>query len=533
MALRLFEPERLIGHPPLHLFAAATIPTVALATANQQIGVRATDVVAMLLIDIAVALVAWIAAATLTRSPARRGVLALIGVAFCLWFGPFLQAAGSVAPALRENAGHGLVPAWVGLATLLVVALQRTSRELAGVGRYLTAFTGLFLAISLASLGLAEVRPRPLPEDLPLPADAPVGDAAFDPDVYVLILDKYSGPRSLERGYDYDLEPFLDELRSRGFFVPTRSRVNYAHTHLSLASMLNWTHLRRLAAEIGADSRDRSRTIALIESNRLVRYLKRRSYEFVFFPSAYAVTAENRLADRQLPRPYQASLNFLEAWFLQTPFPALYGWACTILSCTAGPENRFPFPPETAETMEWKFRRLAQLASEPGPKLVFAHLLIPHEPYIFRADCSHRPPLWPRRDTGAAEALVRDAYAAQIACLNRMLLELVDALLENPDRRPVIVLQSDHGHGRMTLDAVHNATVPLERLDPERIAERLEPFAAYRLPTGAHPAFYDSITPVNVFPIVLNSVFGERIPLVEDATYWSEPQRPYDFTRIR
>ena len=32
------------------------------------------------------------------------------------------------------------------------------------------------------------------------------------------------------------------------------------------------------------------------------------------------------------------------------------------------------------------FRQLHRLATAPGPKFVFAHVLLPHDPYVFRAD---------------------------------------------------------------------------------------------------------------------------------------------------
>ena len=34
------------------------------------------------------------------------------------------------------------------------------------------------------------------------------------------------------------------------------------------------------------------------------------------------------------------------------------------------------------------FRQLRRVATAPGPKFVFAHILLPHDPYVFKADGS-------------------------------------------------------------------------------------------------------------------------------------------------
>ena len=43
---------------------------------------------------------------------------------------------------------------------------------------------------------------------------------------------------------------------------------------------------------------------------------------------------------------------------------------------------------------------------------------------------------------------------------------------------------------------------------------------------------YDSISPVNVFRVVLNHTFDARLPLLPDRHYRSRPGRPYDFVDV-
>ena len=46
--------------------------------------------------------------------------------------------------------------------------------------------------------------------------------------------------------------------------------------------------------------------------------------------------------------------------------------------------------------MDWKFERMSELAGESElPTFVLAHLSLPHEPFLYHADCSHRDLYWP------------------------------------------------------------------------------------------------------------------------------------------
>ena len=73
----------------------------------------------------------------------------------------------------------------------------------------------------------------------------------------------------------------------------------------------------------------------------------------------------------------------------------------------------------------FQLRQVQRLASAPGPKFVFAHILLPHDPYVFRAD-----------GTRYTEEEVRDMdeaglYAGRLRFLNRRIKELVETLTTN------------------------------------------------------------------------------------------------------
>jgi hypothetical protein len=159
---------------------------------------------------------------------------------------------------------------------------------------------------------------------------------------------------------------------------------------------------------------------------------------------------------------------------------------------------------------------------------VFAHLTVPHEPYIFNADCTVHPPIWPSYSVVQDERPEKQAYLAQIACLNRRLKWIVEQLLSVSPSPPIILLQADHGHGRMPLHIpeVHDVT-------RDRIAERADIFAAYHLPGADTRIIYDSISPVNVFRVLFRQYFQADMSPLPDVTYWSPGTEPFRFTRVR
>lgn len=512
--------------PPLYSFLLAVYPIIQLGADNAEWLVSWKDLgisVGMSLI------VAGLGLMLVTKFfHHRRGEAILLWVVFWLWYGPFVQLlirlTGMSAPALYTFA----FPLWI-LIIGSTGAIIRHRDWMRDGKSYLNLFSVFLLLFPILTLWREASARLPHSDSAALPSQRVVEPLESLPDIYFLILDGYGGTRSLAQAWNYDNRPFEDSLRQRGFVIPDRSRANYVHTHLSMASMLNWTHLLNVE-KVAGDGGDRSYTYDMIEANRAARFLQSIGYEFVFFPTTFSATVRNRLADRQIPEPPLRESNLHLVWFWQTPAAALIRPLCWAVECQP---KRFPYPPETAREFEAKFKRLGGLAKEPGPKFVLAHLLLPHPPFVFRADCSHQDPVWPISGDPYTEFGEQRGYLDQIDCLNRMLLPLIDRILEQSDPAPVIILQADHGSGRIYLDPMTGETIPLEKLDQVQIDDRTQVFAAYHLPQGGGALVYDSITPVNVLPLVFNHYLGTDIRYLEDATYWSEYRRSYIFTRIQ
>jgi hypothetical protein len=148
--------------------------------------------------------------------------------------------------------------------------------------------------------------------------------------------------------------------------------------------------------------------------------------------------------------------------------------------------------------------QLKALPAKPGPKFVFAHLVIPHPPYVFG----------PNGEFTDYDKDYVPGYRDQVIYLNKRLLELLPEMIAESPTPPVIILQGDHGSigsGPNTRSTIFNA---------------------YFLPDGDTQLLTDSISPINTFRVIFNTYFGGNYPLLEDTSYYSIYSAPFDFTVI-
>jgi hypothetical protein len=510
---------------PLYPFFAAIYFVMHLAAENGGELIRTGDLLRPLAGELVACFGLWALAAWATRGVRRAAPLALAAIVGFSTFGLLASALQALLAPIAGPVGLLILLAYfVAVAALVVRRLNWTPSR--NTTTYLNIVTGMLAAYSAVRIGtdtslskgaaaLARVRPAT--------ADS-LRSPRRTPDIYLILLDKYEGSRMLGPQYGFDNRAFEDSLRARGLLVPGHAQANYIHTSLALAAMLNFDYLDDLPNRFGIDNENWELVYPLVENNKLAAFLQDHGYRYIFFPSAFAATRQSRIADAQLPSPSQIRPEFEAVWLWTTPIPTAHLLACRIAGCRV---YSFSYTPESAELLDWKFEQLPQLAGREQPVFVFAHLTLPHEPYVYSRTCRHREPYWPLDDAADTLTLKR-AYVEQIECLNRKLLVLVDAIRQRSTTPPVILLQADHGHGRLG-----RLAPDLDVVAPWQVAERRAIFAAYDLPGVPRQELSDSISPVNIIRLVLRHYFKADLPDRPDVTYWSAWTRPYRFTRLR
>jgi hypothetical protein len=333
-------------------------------------------------------------------------------------------------------------------------------------------------------------------------------------DLYYIILDGYGRQDVLSEIYKYDNSSFIDSLAKRGFYVADQSRSNYIQTALSISSSLNLEYLDFLGAE-GSQSGNRLPLYELIQNNRLVRFLKDQGYTIFSIDSGYPYTTQIG-ADQILSRGSYHLTQFESMLYdtsaFRIPF-SLFNWRTSL----SGYEQH-------RERILFSFNTLGKIATEKGPKFIFAHILAPHPPFVFNSDGSPITPdipylmfdgsLYP----GGSAEYVR-LYDDETTYINNLVLNSIDIILANSTHDPIIVIQGDHGPG---------AYLDWGSVEKSCQKERTSILNAFYLPNTNHP-MYPTITPVNTFRIILDSYFGTSLRMLNDKVYFSLWATPYDF----
>ncbi|MGH7509572.1 MAG: sulfatase-like hydrolase/transferase [Gemmatimonadales bacterium] len=396
--------------------------------------------------------------------------------------------------------------------------LDRASTFFALTGALLVVWLGGRILIDQIRLG-SDLRSSELVQELarPLPAsgsEAGLAAAAGQPrrDVYVLVLDEYPNSSVLRERFGFDNRQFEDSLRQLGFTIPQVHRSNYALTLLSLPSFLNFSHLTRLSEELGADAASPSVPHYLVEKNRTAAFLKARGYRFLFFPSQWWIsTRHNRNADWEF-----------EAWTgFDLDREATRSDLRRVLTSSTPLQLLGRSFAHDADHVKRTLAAMARVPRSGGPTFAFAHIINPHWPYVFEADCG----VSPRRAIGLWNELRRDAFLDQVRCLNHLLLEMVTTVLRRSAPSPIIVIVGDHG----TSSLLYSKAKSAEAISPAQARERFGAFGAFYLPAGGGRLWADSVTLVNVMPKVLNFYFDAGIPLAPDSLYISLEGKPYRF----
>jgi hypothetical protein len=257
-----------------------------------------------------------------------------------------------------------------------------------------------------------------------------------------------------------------------------------------------------LDPKINPDSTARSPVWRLIRDNAAMEYARARGYKTVAFATGFP-WSELDQADLYLaPALLRGGLTEFESlWLETTGFRALEeeGLVDTRVAAFRRYRERTQFVLDT----------LPALAGVPGPKFVFAHLILPHPPFVFAEDGGRADPVsyLNGNDEYSADKFA-DGYVMQVKFANHAITRIVQEIIANSATPPVIILQGDHGPWLQTRD------------------RRMTILNAIYLP-GHMGALGRFATPVNTFRLVFNLYLGGNFDLLPNVSYYSPV--PYHF----
>ena len=343
---------------------------------------------------------------------------------------------------------------------------------------------------------------------LPAVATTPAAGVAHSRqprDIYFLVMDRYGSERSLASGMGIDNSEFTAWLKDHGFQVVDDAHANFVRSSLSIASTLSMSMLDGIVDRIGPDSRDFAPVIDLIRNSRAAAFLQDQGYEYVHVGSWFGPTRDSDSADRSLAP--ESHFDLASAIVDNSAVRGL----------TDALGLGVSFAEMHARSAEYQLGVLHDLATQPGPKIVIAHVLLPHDPYVYLADGTFAPD--------------RSTFESQLQYTNTQLKELLTPLLELPeDERPIIIMQGDEGPypERYSLegDAFDWATAT-----DQEVATKFGILNAMYLPgPEGEAALPSTLSSVNTFREVLRRYFDADLPNLPDRSFGSPYARPYYLT---
>lgn len=337
------------------------------------------------------------------------------------------------------------------------------------------------------------------------------------PDIYYLIFDRYAGNKTLKDYYSYNNSSFLDQLSQRGFYVASDSHTNYPLTAYSIASSLNMDYLQNIPPSNDSQT-DWRRVIPLLQHPRIINDLKQLGYAYYHIGSWYEYTKSSP----------DATINY----FTTSAKPPLNDFTVRFFSTTLIRSLSNAYFQLDAETLHRTsisngFLHAQEVIHSSGPKFVFAHILMPHQPYVFTKECNEKhPPI-------ESEVTVID-YTDQLQCANIKILNLIDQILGNTSNPPIIIVQADEGPETIA-NPMKGTYYEFKNATSEAINERTRILNAYYFPNKDYSTLYQDITPINTFRLVLNQYFNQELPLLPDKTYLfedSEKMHQFEFIEV-
>lgn len=334
-------------------------------------------------------------------------------------------------------------------------------------------------------------------------AEAEVVVDKDQPDIYYIILDAYGREDVLRNMFGYDNHEFVEALRQRGFYVAKCSQSNYGYTNFSVTSSLNYEYLDVL----NVDGSRVERT-ALLKHSAVREFLEEQGYKTVAFPTGWAFTEWDD-ADYYLDfdRPV-STLDEFEILILNTtPLRIVEDLKIVNTSNTTSKDIRRL---RVLSILD----KLKQLPGMDDNLLVFAHIGVPHRPYTFGPN--GEIPAYDGK-TATYEQTAK-AYTDQVEFISKEILQVVDAILDDSEVPPIIIIQGDHGP---SADLVNSGS------------ERMPILNAYYLPgVEKEELLYPTISPVNSFRIVFNTYFDQNLPILEDRSYYAPEEGRTDFELV-
>jgi len=317
------------------------------------------------------------------------------------------------------------------------------------------------------------------------------------PDIYLFVLDGYGRSDLIKESFAYDNSPFLKFLSNNGFFIAECSQSNYTSTWYSVASMLNMDYLEAMPP-INGETRRVPSMVPYIKHSFVREKLESMGYRTVAFETGFGFTELTdadvyfQPEDANISRVFLGRVNPFELLYLRTTLASIW----MDLSGISSDDIEKAIKRDRQDYIYSVLQK--EVLNIDSPKFIFAHLLTTHNPFVYEINSFDQNPVVKKFGVKTR------GYHDSLVYSDEQMIKVLQKILDTSSVQPVIIVTGDHGPSIVT--------------DKDKSVDNL--YAVY-LGGRNKNQFYASITPVNTFRVVFNSVFNEDYELLPDRSYYA------------
>jgi hypothetical protein len=473
----------------------------------------------VLILTLLITILLFSAAAVLSKDPGRAASLTTLTILLFFSYGRLFD----IVPGIRIGGvvigrNKFLLPLY-GLAAVLGIVWIFRGRTYVkkeqDIHRFLNIF-GLALILGTAVMGAFayDWRAAGYGQDRRAQGEAPKKAVPVSPteergrdrpNIYFLVFDSYASPRVLRRYYQWDDSAFTGALKQRGFAVTENGFSNYPFTSLSVASTLNMGYVHE-ENEFREAKNKSAFLVKRIEKNLVMDSFAAQGYDIVV-PDLW----ESRYRSGLKPgRPSDDAERKNREFAGLVVHTSLLRVIEKELSANILRENILS-----------SLQKLSQAERPIRPTFLYAHIVCPHPPYLFRWDGSPTDlfsSAWGRIENS-------DGYIQQVRFIGTQIIATVDDIRKR-DPQGLIIVQADHGHGYALGDHLLNRERPPE----EFLIAQFGILSAVSLPPGL--VLPPCVTPINQFRYLLNDLFGAGYPGLPERAFFTPIKEPFRFRDV-
>jgi hypothetical protein len=337
----------------------------------------------------------------------------------------------------------------------------------------------------------------------------------FKPDIYYIILDRYGNEEALSIFAKYDNSDFIKWLENKDFVVALKSKSNYLKTAQSLASSLNLKYINYLNTELGDKSDNLLPLYSLIKENELYKIMRNNGYKIIHSGSWWETTRRNENADINFTINYYGFSEFMNMICEKS-------WLNYFFEVNSHSRRRILWGRIISQLNE-----LSEIPKIKDPTFTFAHLIIPHNPFVFDRIGNYKS------INEESKNSYEENYIDQLIYINDQLKKLIDTLISKSKHPPIIILQADEGPFPYNY-RLNEKDFNWKNATKLELKQKMGILNAFYLPNIENKIIYENITPVNTFRLVFNCYFNTNYDMLPDKSYahYSEkfPYRFFDVT---